>query len=121
MGQGVWIYGCFKLENGEMFASGIFLCSPFILRPIWLDESSFIQILCGDFAATSRFLLALSRHFFCQPSYLASVSLFIPMWLLLQFLKQYPRLLNLEQHLLSDPFKSGGGFLGQIGLWKTFL
>ena len=47
--------------------------------------------------------------------------LFITPWLLLQFLKQYPKLLNLGQQLLSDPFKSGGGFSDQIGLRKTFL
>ena len=60
MGQGVWIDGGFKLESGEMFVSGVFLCSPLILRPIWLDESAFLRILCGDFAGTSHFLLALS-------------------------------------------------------------
>ena len=109
------------MESGEMFVSGIFLCSHFILRPIWLDESAFLRILCGDFAGTSHFLLTLLQHFFCQPSYLASVLLFITPWILLQFLKQYPQLLNLEQHLLSDPFKSGGGFSDQIGLRKTFL
>ena len=59
MGQGVWVDGGFKLESGEMFVSGILLCSPFILIPIWLDGSAFLLILCGDFARTSHFLLAL--------------------------------------------------------------
>ena len=121
MGQGVWIDGGFKLESGEMVVSGILLCYPFILRPFWLDESAFLRILCRDFAGTSHFMLALLRHFFCQPSYLASVLLFITPWILLQFLKQYPRLLNLGQHLLSNPFKSGGVFSDQIGLRKTLL
>ena len=109
------------MESNEMFVSGFFLCSPFILRPIWLDESAFLRILCGDFAGTSHFLLMLSRHIFFQLSYLTSVSLFITPWLLLQLLKQYPQLLKLGQHILSDPFKSGGGFSDQIGLGKTFL
>ena len=121
MVQGVWVDGGFKFESGEMFVSGILLCSPFILRPIWLDKSAFLRILCIYFARTSHFLLALSRHLFCQPSYLASVSLFITPWILLQFLKQYPRLLNLGKHLLSDLYKSGSGFSKQIGLGKTFL
>ena len=89
MGQGVWIDGGFKLESGEMFLSGILMCFPFIFRPIWLDKSAFLQILCGYFAGTSHFLLTLLRHLFLQASYLASVSLFITPWLLLQFLKQY--------------------------------
>ena len=117
----MWIDGVFKLESGEMFVSGIFLFSPLILRPIWLDESAFLRILCGDFAGTSHFLLVFLQHFFCQPSYLASVSVFITPWLLLQFLKQYPQLLNLGKHLFSNPFKSGGRFSDQIGLGKTFL
>ena len=121
MGQGVWIDGGFMLESGEMFVSGIFLCSPFILRPIWLDESAFLRIPCGDLVGTSHFLFAFSRNFFCQPSHLDIVSLFITPCLLFQLLKQYPRFLNLGQHLLCDPFKSGGGFLDQIGLRKTFL
>ena len=97
------------------------MCTPFILRPIWWDESTFLWILQGDSAGTSHFLVALSRHFFLQLSYLANVSLFITSWLLLQLLNQYPRLLYLGQHLLSDPFKLGSGFSYKIGLGKTFL
>ena len=104
-----------------MFVSGIFICTPFIVRPIWWDKSAILCILRGDSAGASHFLVVMSRHLFCQISYLSNVSLFITLWLLLQFLKQYPRLLYLGQHLLSDPFKSGGGFSDPIGLRKTFL
>ena len=109
------------MDSGEIFVSGIFLCTAFVLFPIWWDESAFLQILRGAFAGTSHFLVELSQHFFCQLSYLANVSLFITPGLLLQFLKKYPRLLYLGQHVLSNSFKSGGGFSDQIGLKKTFF
>ena len=109
------------MYSGEMFVPGVFLCTPFILSPFWWDKSAILRILQGYFSGTSHILLTLLRHFFCKVFYLANVLLFITPWLLLRFLKQYPQLLNIGQHLLSNPFKSGGGFSDQIGLRKTFL